>query len=293
MTGSSPRPVTRRLLLGAAPLAVLATTPWPARAAAGDGRAVDLRCASYNIRYGGGEDGVFDLGRTAAAIAELDADIVGLQEVDVHWGARSEWRDVAAELGRRLGMRHRFAPIYDFEPDQPGGARRQFGVAVLSRHPIVAFTNHPITRLSTQDADPVPQLMPGCAEAVIQARGARLHVYSTHLDYRADPTVRRMQVADTLAILADQPAGAHQVLTGDLNAVASAPEIAPLWQQLTNVVPYDPSPTYPAGVPTARIDHIAVSAGIQIISADVPDSVLARTASDHRPLVAALRVPRG
>ncbi|MGD7787600.1 endonuclease/exonuclease/phosphatase family protein [Propionibacteriaceae bacterium Y1700] len=258
-----------------------------------DARQVDLRVASFNIRYGGGEDGVFDLDRTAAAIRELDADVIGLQEVDNHWGARSNNLDVAQELADRLDMRVRFAPIYDNDPATPGAPRAQFGVAVLSKHPIVSFTNHDLTRLSTQTSDPVPAPMPGFAEAVIQARGARVHVYSTHLDYRGDPYVRELQVADTLKILAQKDPGATQILTGDLNAPYEAPELAPLWGPLTASTPLDPTPSYPAGTPKSRIDHIAVSSGVTIRGSHVPDSELARTASDHRPVVADLTVPRG
>ena len=98
---------------------------------------VAVRVASYNIHAGAGQDGVFDLDRTAAAIAGLHADVVGLQEVDVHWDARSQWRDTLQELGSRLHMRVAFAPIYDLGPPAPGQPRRQYGVALLSRHPIV------------------------------------------------------------------------------------------------------------------------------------------------------------
>src|SRR5665647_65346 len=129
---------------------------------------VTLRVATYNIHAGAGEDNVFDLDRTAAAIASLDADVVGLEEVDVNWGARSEGRDTLQELGSRLHMQIAFAPIYDLDPLAPGQPRRQYGVAVLSRYPIVSRENHEITRLSTQVPNPVPSPAPGFLEAVLQ-----------------------------------------------------------------------------------------------------------------------------
>lgn len=276
-------------------LLTLALLPAGAAARASDAapHPGELRVATYNIRYGGGEDGVFDLDRTAAAIRELDADVIGLQEVDVHWADRSEQRDVAQELADRLGMQVRFAPIYDLEPTEPGGPRPQFGVAILSRLPIVDFTNHDLTRLSTQDADPVPRPMPGFAEAVVDLGGTDVHVYSTHLDYRGDPYVRERQVADTVRILRAHPIGTPQVLTGDLNALAAAPELQPLWAPsgpLDTVLPFSDEPTYPAGSPETRIDHIAVTRQVAIDGAHVPSSELARTASDHRPLVADLHL---
>ena len=129
--------------------------------------------ATYNIHAGAGSDNVYDLDRTAAAIRALDADVVGLEEADVHWGERSRFDDTVAELGRRLGMRTAFAPIYSLDPLTAGAPRREFGVALLSRHPIVAVENHDLTRLSTQDPNPVPAPAPGFLEATVQIGGAR------------------------------------------------------------------------------------------------------------------------
>ena len=126
---------------------------------------VEARLATFNIHAGTGSDNVYDLDRTAAAIAALDADVVGLEEADVHWGDRSDWQDSVAELARRLGMQSAFAPIYDLYPLAEGAPRRQYGVALLSRHPIVAVENHDLTRLSTQVPSPVPAPAPGFLEA--------------------------------------------------------------------------------------------------------------------------------
>lgn len=257
-----------------------------------------LRVATYNIHAGAGEDNVFDLDRTAHEIASLGADVVGLQEVDVHWGARSQWRDTLQELGSRLNMQIAFAPIYDLDPVAEGQPRRQYGVALLSRYPIVARENHAITRLSTQVPDPVPAPAPGFLEAVVQVGGARTHVYVTHLDYRADPSVRQLQVADTRRILAEDPAGASQLLLGDLNAEPTAPELQPLWQNVTDVWAQVPVTsgnglTYPAVAPTKRIDFVTASPNIAAVDAAIPADDLARTASDHRPMVATLQIPRG
>lgn len=256
---------------------------------------VPVRVASYNIAAGAGTDRVFDIDRTAAAIAELDADVIGLQEVDRHWGARSLDLDLARELADRLDMHVGYAPIYSFDPPVEGAPRREFGVAILSAHPILEFTNHDLTRLSTQDPQPVPRPMPGFAEAVVQVQGARVHVYSTHLDYRADPTVRELQVADTLAILDQDPAGASQVLVGDLNARPHAPELAPLWDVVTDAwrTADGDGATYPATAPDRRIDYVTVAGGVEVVGATVPDTALATTASDHRPVVADLLLPRG
>lgn len=246
---------------------------------------VSLRVMSFNVHTGIGTDGALDLARTASVIRDSRAEVVGLQEVDVHWSERSEFRDQARELARQLHMGVFFAPIYDLPPLVDGQPRRQFGVAVLSRHPIVATTNHWITRLSTQDENPVPAPAPGFAEAVVLVRGKPVHVYATHLDFRADPAVREMQVADTLRIMSTDRPGAAQVLVGDFNAEPAAPELAPLWTRLTAA----PSgSTYPADVPAKRIDYVTVSSNIRVRDSSVPSTL----ASDHRPVVADLMVER-
>lgn len=279
-------------------LAALLTAPGTSTAATPVAPAtphpIELRVASYNIHAGAGEDGTFDLDRTAAAIRATGAEIVGLQEVDVHWGARSQWRDIATELARRLHMHARFAYIYSLEPPAPGEPRRDYGVAVLSKPPIIAFWNHEITRLSTQDPNPVPEPAPGFAEALVRVRGVPVHVYVTHLDYRPDPSVREMQVDDTLNIMGEDGPHARQLLLGDFNAPPGAPELAPLWTRVTDaygVAGDPPGYTYPAGAPVKRIDYVTVR-HLGVRAATVPDTALARTASDHRPLVADLTVQR-
>ncbi|MDQ0376111.1 endonuclease/exonuclease/phosphatase family metal-dependent hydrolase [Amycolatopsis thermophila] len=269
--------------LAAVVVAVIVALGAPPAAAAPPAR---LIVAGYNIHAGAGEDGVFDLTRTANALRELHADVVGLQEVDVHWDARSEYRDEAGELARALGMHVFFAPIYDLDPPAPGAPRRQYGVAVLSRHPILAARNLEITRLSTltPDASPAPAPAPGFAEVTVAVRGTPVRVYTTHLDYRADPSVRRAQVADTCSILGRLPG--PEILTGDFNAEPSAPELAPLWTDLVDADPH--GPTYPAAQPVKRLDFVTASRQFGIRAA----STVATTASDHRPVIATLTLSR-
>lgn len=238
---------------------------------------VSLRVLSYNIHTGIGVDGRLDLPRVAAAIRAADPDVVALQEVDVHWGERSQFRDQACELARLLGMRSFFAPIYDLDPLAPGQPRRRYGGAILSRLPLLHTANHEITRLSTVEQNPIPEPAPGFAEAVVLVRGVRVHVYATHLDFRPDPAVRAAQVADMLRIMGRGP----NVLAGDFNAPPDAPELAPLWEELTAA---PTGATFPSDAPSVRIDYVAVSRGIRVRAA----SALATSASDHRPVLAEL-----
>lgn len=54
-----------------------------------------MKLVTYNIHYGKGQDGRFDLKRIADAVR--GADIIGLQEVDLYW-QRSGGLDQASDL---------------------------------------------------------------------------------------------------------------------------------------------------------------------------------------------------
>lgn len=242
---------------------------------------------SYNIHHGTGTDGTLALERTANVIRESGAEIVGLQEVDGHWSERSNFRHQAKLLGETLNMNYFFAPIYSLEPPERGRPRRKYGVAVLSDHPILESVNHEITRLSTQ-SETGPRLAPGFPEVKINVRGVRVSFFVTHLDYRADPAVRTMQVDDMLDIM-DSRCGVP-ILVGDLNASPDAPELAPLWDEFGDS--WDargggPGYTYPADDPTKRIDYVLSSPVVDTDSVSVVDTL----ASDHRPVVAELSLP--
>ncbi|MDQ6718075.1 MAG: endonuclease/exonuclease/phosphatase family protein [Gemmatimonadota bacterium] len=244
---------------------------------------IPLRVMTYNIQSGHGS-----LDGTAAAIRAERPDIVALQEVDVHWAARSGFADQAALLGEKLGMQVRFAPIYNLAPDSGGKPMRQFGVAILSRYDVVSFENRVITRLSTQEQNPVPTPMPGLADAVIDVGVTRVRVLNTHLDYRADPRVREMQIADILRYIEGN--AMPTILMGDLNAEPDAPELRPLFRRLFYVweTVFGPGYTYPADNPTKRIDYVLASPEIRGRSASVPET----QASDHRPVVVDLILTR-
>ena len=238
---------------------------------------------SYNIKAGGG-----DLARIAETIRASAADIVALQEVDVHWSARSGFVDQAAVLAERLGMQVGFAHIYELPGATGSVPLREYGVAVLSKYPIVAWTNHRITRLSTQAEGTPPAPMPGFLEATIDVHGTRIRVFDTHLDYRPDPAVRRQQVAETLAIIGN--GSTPMLLFGDFNAPPAAPELQPLFKRLRDswTVSSDSGFTSPAAAPVRRIDYVFASLHFRVRAASVPAS----QASDHRPVVVDVLVDR-
>ena len=245
--------------------------------------APSLRVMTYNIQAGGG-----DLASIAAVIRGADVDLAALQEVDVHWNTRSAFADQAEELARMTGLSVRFAPIYTLAANAKGAPAREYGVALLSRFPVVRFTNHQIPRLSTQLEMATPLRMPGLLEAVVDVHGVRVRVFNTHLDYRGDPAVRRQQVTETLSIIGDAPTPV--LLLGDLNASPAAPELRPLFARLhdTWLDSSDAGFTYPAAKPVRRIDYVLASSHFRTSEA----RVLNTQVSDHRPVVLTLTLTK-
>jgi endonuclease/exonuclease/phosphatase family metal-dependent hydrolase len=240
----------------------------------------DLRVMTWNIAAGHG-----DLARIAKVIGESGAEIVALQEVDSHWSERSAFVDQADSLARSLHMQVKFAPIYSIRDSAGSSVPREFGVAVLSRYPIVDSKNHYITRLSTQQQTANPALAPGFLETTIDVRGTRIKAFSTHLDYRGNPAVRQQQVAEMLEIF--RSSAGPMILFGDLNATPTAAELSPLLQKLQDAwIPAEGNDlTYPAEKPVKRIDYVLTSNDFASISSTVPET----QASDHRPVIANLR----
>lgn len=241
----------------------------------------NVKIASYNIAAGIGSDGEYNLEKIAETIKSTDADIIGLNEVDVHWSERSNFEDTIALLAEKLDMDYYFAPIYDNDPIENGDPRRQYGSGVLSKYPIKQGFNRDITRLSTQDPDPTPELSPGFLEAEIDVDGQSLWFYVSHLDFRPDPTIREMQIEDMFGYMKQHP---YSVLVGDMNANPEDPELAPLFQWFNDAwsaVSNEPGFTFPADDPIKRIDYILTSPRIRANSAQVIESL----ASDHRPVV--------
>ncbi len=165
-----------------------------------------VKLVTYNIQYGLGRDGRYDLARIAAAVR--DADVIALQEVERHW-QRSGMLDEPAALAACLSDHHWvYGANLDMDAthrDASGrlvNRRRQFGTMILSRTPIVSSRNHLLPKYATLTQHSIQQ---GALEAVIATeRGGFVRVYSTHLSHLSAAT-RLPQVDALLAIHARAP----------------------------------------------------------------------------------------
>jgi endonuclease/exonuclease/phosphatase family metal-dependent hydrolase len=246
-----------------------------------------VRLVTFNTHHAVGRDGRHDLPRLATVLAAAGADVVCLQEVDRHFGSRSEGVDQATLLARGLDMHLAWGPAID-EPPVKADERRQYGNALLTRLPI-------------RSSDVVP--LPGDGEPRSALRttlgldGGLLEITTTHLSTRS-----AAERAAQAAVLAALPSA---VLVGDFNAEPDAPELAVLRERFRDAWAlarartdragwrfwqHDEGHTHPAGHPRTRIDQVWVTGGIDVTAASVLD---AEGASDHLPLVVDLEVRPG
>lgn len=239
-----------------------------------------VKVLTYNIHHGAGIDGVLSLERIAAVIENSGAEVVGLQEVDKHYGARSNWVDQPAWLAQRLGMHVAYAANLDLPPVNVGEPRRQYGTAILSRYPIKTFRNTLLPKYAGQEQR-------GLAEATIWLRGKTLRFANTHLTNTNN--AERLEQANRVKelLVPAQPI----VLVGDFNAAPSAPEITTLtarWRDTWAEVGVGPGYTVPVQGPSARIDYILHSSKVRAVSA----RVISSQASDHLPVLAEVVMSR-
>jgi endonuclease/exonuclease/phosphatase family metal-dependent hydrolase len=234
-----------------------------------------LRLATFNIHHGVGADGLLDLGRTASVIDETGADVVCLQEVDRHWGARSGFGDQPAWLAGRLGLHAAYGANVDLDPAAPGAPRRQYGMATLSAFPI----RHSVHTLLVR---PLGGEQRGLLDVSLDVDGHLLRVLNTHLEYGSQ--VERLEQAAAIAD-AVRNGPAPVVMLGDLNASPSSPEVARLSDVMSDAWAMGgvgSGFTFDAVSPRRRIDYVMVGDGVAVGWAHVLPTT---HASDHRPVV--------
>lgn len=230
-----------------------------------------FRVMTFNIHHGRGLDDQVNLERIAALIQSERADIVALQEVD-KGVARTDRRDLPAELAALTGMTAIFSNNFNFQ----GG---EYGNAILTKFPVRQWRNHHYQMLRVGEQR-------GLLQATLNIHGREILFLNTHIDYRGDDAERWMNVAEI-----ETGARAHPdkpiILCGDFNDTPGSRVHRRLAETFTDVwelAGVGSGETFPAGEPRKRIDFIWLSrpSEIKALRAWVPSTA----ASDHLPIVA-------
>lgn len=228
--------------------------------------------ATYKIRHGRGMDTVVDLGRTAAALRALGADVIALQEVD-GGVERSGRADEPRVLGERLGLGHAFGAFFPYQ----GG---EYGLAILSRFPI---RRSEALRLPDGNEPRVALL----AELELPS-GRHVQVVNVHFDWVASDTFRYAQVEALAAVL--DTASLPAILLGDFNDEPGSRTLG-RWRSRFEAAekPAGDRFTFSSTEPSKEIDHILLGppgAWQAATARVVPDPMT----SDHRAVVATVRL---
>jgi endonuclease/exonuclease/phosphatase family metal-dependent hydrolase len=235
-----------------------------------DSPPVTLRLLTYNIKHGLGNDGVVDLERAAAVINAVGPDLVALQEVDTGV-ERTAGVDQARRLGELTGMYSSFGDFMNYQ----GG---QYGMAILSRFPIIDSKNHRLP----------PGAEPRSALAVrvkIGDTGREIVFVGIHL-YRTLEE-RLCQAGKVVDAVATETAPV--ILAGDFNSTPDSEVMSLLRRSWTLPDKGEDSLTFSSDDPRREIDFIAYrpEGAFEVIESRVIDEPVA---SDHRPVLLVLRM---
>jgi len=250
-----------------------------------------MRVATFNLLSGRSlTDGQIRAADLEDAAAEIDADVVGLQEVDRAQG-RSGGVDQTALVAAALGAGwSRFVPAVDGTPGAEWTASMQddgslttgpsYGVGLVSRLPVLSW------RVRRFGPAPIgmPLLVPGnrgltqvpdepriALAAVVEGPAGPMTVLTAHLSFVPGWNVRQLRAVARWARSMPGP----RLLLGDFNLPGAVPRLVTGWTQLARL------PTYPSWRPRVQFDHVL---------ADVPTPVtdvraLRLSVSDHCALV--------
>jgi endonuclease/exonuclease/phosphatase family metal-dependent hydrolase len=230
-----------------------------------------FRVATYNVHKCVGLDRRRDPARTAAVIRELEADIVGLQEVyhrfdGTHQSAQMDF------LAKETGYEAVPGPTIKL----PNG---QYGNVLLTRWPVIKKREIDLCFTCREPR--------GALETILAVHRHKVRVIVTHLGLaRAE---RRHQIAQMIEYLGEETLAQLTVLVGDLN------EWLPVSRGLHQIHRrLGRSPglmSFPSWWPLLALDRIWVRPKEAIKTMRVHSTKLSRRASDHLPVVAELDAP--
>jgi endonuclease/exonuclease/phosphatase family metal-dependent hydrolase len=254
-----------------------------------------LRFGTFNLLYGCSvETGVADEGDLRPAAAALDADVLGLQEVD-RSQPRSGKVDQAAVVADELN-----APWWRFVPMLAGtpptwahaeslddSADSAHGVALVSRLRVLhwdvrrfppASVSLPLRVTGRRGLTRVPDQPRVALAAVVIGPDGPFTVATAHLSFVPGWNARQLRAITHWLATMPPP----RVLAGDLNLPGRVPGSLTGWVDLAR------APTYPSWRPRVQWDHILAS-GIGLGSVRAATSMQLNI-SDHCALVVDLQV---
>lgn len=217
--------------------------------------------ATWNVHGCRGSDGRCDPERVADVVKELDADIVGLQEIEA---------PVLSVIAARTGYTAVAGPT---RTDHPGTG----GNALLTRHEVAAVRRHDLSRDGREPR--------GALDVDVAFVGRCCRTLVTHLGLQG--AERRAQVRQLLDVLGSEASpGGLTVLLGDLNEWLGPGRAL---RALRSGFACGGARSFPSRLPLLALDRIVVRPAVALQSVRAHGSRLARAASDHLPVIGVIR----
>jgi endonuclease/exonuclease/phosphatase family metal-dependent hydrolase len=225
-----------------------------------------LAIATYNVHQWVGTDGRYDPGRGIKVIQEMDAGIIGLQEVN--FPKRIRHKVTEKHLSSMLGMELIPGPtLYRKEAS--------YGNVLLTRFPVKAVLKHDISVGSYEPR--------GALDVDFDVHGHLVRVVVTHLGLRMRE--RRIQHARLREILSLRKVDLL-VLMGDFN------EWIPMrfpFRRINLWFDHIHAPrTFPTMLPFLALDRIMIHPRTGLNGVEAHKTPLSRRASDHYPVKAVI-----
>jgi endonuclease/exonuclease/phosphatase family metal-dependent hydrolase len=215
-----------------------------------------VRIATFNIRHAAPKDSYGGLpDKLAQSCAELEADILALQEVDVGV-PRSQHADLAKVAADACGM------TYTFAKARKHAYRGQYGNALLVRGSIgdvdvvrLAGDHRHIVKIGRVVLRPFREPR-NAIIATVTVGGRSFSIGTGH--FAAEPSARHAQVSRVAADLVARPG--PRILLGDFNIPwqQAAGWVEPYGLTLVEALLSPPQPALQTGIDHVAVDGLAV-----------------------------------
>lgn len=231
-----------------------------------------IRVLSFNIHHGNPpseKESVVNLDTIAQIIKNSNADLVGLQEIDVNLG-RSYNEDQAKRLAELTGMHYIFSKGIDLE-------KGEYGTAILSKHPIERVEKHFLP-------SPVESERRSLSIIEVRINNKKILFANTHLDLKDKNKIAQAKFITSRFKNEKLPT----ILVGDLNSEPTDPAIKELGMLFTKTTSQN-GLTFPQDKPNTEIDYIMVntSSHPKFFNHRVLEE---KYSSDHRPLYVEIEI---
>jgi len=239
----------------------------------------NLKVMTYNIHHCNppSKPDYIDINAIVSVIRAEKPDLLALQEVDVNT-ARSGHYNQAQEIAIKMNMHYFFAKSIDYQ----GG---EYGIAILSKYELSETVVYQLPTKAGTNGEPRVMV----TAKITLPDGKAVRFGSTHLDSQSDASNRQLQIEKIKVVASTELL--PFVIAGDLNATPGSEIINSLDSSFKRTC-QSCDFTIPAVNPTKTIDFIAYKHPENKFTVESHKVVNEQYASDHRPVVAIIKIEK-